>query len=151
MEAHLPFCHRLSCNLSTELPGTPKCSISVDMLTFVGEPAEKLFLWGQSACTLNNINPKQIIVFGGFGGVGRHARRNYSLMLDTQCSQLTEIDAGGPPSPRLGHTSSMVRDQLFIIGGRCGPDQILNDVWVLHMSENRWMLLACTGSMFQLR
>lgn len=138
-------------NSNPELPGTPECSISVDMLTIVGEPEEKLFLWGHSACTLNNRNPKQIIVFGGFGGVGRHARRNYSLMLDPQSGQLNEIYAVGPPSSRLGHTSSMVGDQIFLIGGRGGPDQILNDVWVLHPSENRWMLLACTGSIFQPR
>ena len=117
----------------------------------VGEPPEKLFLWGQSACTLSNIKPKKIIVFGGFGGVGRHARRNYFLMLDPQSGQLTEVDARTPPSPRLGHTSSIVRDQVFVIGGRGGPTQILNDVWVLYMLENRWMLLECTGSMFQPR
>ncbi|XP_020273549.1 tRNA wybutosine-synthesizing protein 2/3/4 isoform X2 [Asparagus officinalis] len=136
-------------NLNSELSGTPECSVSADLLTTVGEPAEKLLLWGQSACTLNR--RKEIIVFGGFGGVGRHARRSYSLMLDPRSGQLHEIDAKGPPSPRMGHTSSMVGDQMFIIGGRGGPNQILNDVWVLHTSENRWVLLECTGSMFQPR
>lgn len=134
-----------------ELSGTPKCSLSVVMLKIVGEPIEKLFLWGQSACTLNSGGQEHILVFGGFGGLGRHERRNYSLVLDPQSGRLSEINSTKPPSPRLGHTSSMVGGDIYVIGGRCGPSQILNDVWVLDATENRWSLLECTGTAFNPR
>lgn len=117
----------------------------------VGEPSEKIFLWGQSAWTLNNNKTKQIVLFGGFGGIGRHARRNYVVMFDPQSGQLNEIDTKGPPSARLGHTSTVLGNQVFIIGGRSGPTQILNDVWVLDILENRWTLKECPGSMLQPR
>lgn len=121
------------------------------MLKIVGEPIEKLFLWGQSACTLNSGGQERILVFGGFGGLGRHERRNSLLMLDPQSGLLSEINSTKPPSPRLGHTSSMVGGDVYVIGGRGGPSQILNDVWALHTTENRWSLLECTGSAFNPR
>ncbi|XP_038981938.1 tRNA wybutosine-synthesizing protein 2/3/4 isoform X2 [Phoenix dactylifera] len=134
-----------------ELSGTPKCFLSVVMLKIVGEPIEKLFLWGQSACASNNGGQEHILVFGGFGGVGRHERRNCSLVLDPQSGLLSEINSTKPPSPRLGHTASMVGREIYVIGGRGGPSQILNDVWVLDTTENRWSLLECTGSAFNPR
>ena len=48
-----------------------------------GEPVEKLFLWGHSACTLGNADHDyKVIVFGGFRGMGRHTLRNDTLLLD---------------------------------------------------------------------
>ncbi|WOK91854.1 tRNA wybutosine-synthesizing protein 2/3/4 [Canna indica] len=134
-----------------EISGTSRCSLSVVTLKIVGEPIEKLSLWGQSACVLNIGGKEQIYVFGGFGGLGRHARRDYSLLLDPQSGVLREIEIASSPSPRLGHTSSLMGSSIFIIGGRTGPSEILNDVWVLETTENRWSLLECGGHVFNPR
>lgn len=116
-----------------------------------GEPVEKLFLWGHSACTLSNLHRKKILVFGGFGGLGRHARRNDSLMIDPVSGILQVINVDESPSPRIGHSSSVVGEHIFVIGGRGGLTQIMNDVWVLHTDENQWKLLECAGSVFHPR
>lgn len=115
-------------------------------MTIVGEPVERLFIWGHSACTMPN--DKKLLVFGGFGGIGRHARRNDCLLLDPLCGTLNALDVDNAPSPRLGHTSSLVGDFMYVIGGRSDPVTILNDVWVLNTAKNKWSLLECTGSVF---
>ncbi|CAA6658210.1 unnamed protein product [Spirodela intermedia] len=111
---------------------------TIKVMTITGEPIEKLFLWGHSACTLNENGEGQILVFGG----------NDTLMLDPHSGLLRSVSAQGPPSPRLGHTSSTVGKHVFVIGGRGDPLQILNDVWALDTIENKWMLMACSGSVF---
>ncbi|GFP91985.1 tRNA wybutosine-synthesizing protein 2/3/4, partial [Phtheirospermum japonicum] len=111
----------------------------------VGEPVERLFAWGHSACTLNE---KKIIAFGGFGGIGRHARRNDVLILDTENGIMDIIATAEAPSPRLGHTSSLIGDFLYVIGGRADPMNILNEVWVFDVTKKEWKLLECSGSLF---
>ncbi|KAF9589011.1 hypothetical protein IFM89_018250 [Coptis chinensis] len=123
-------------------------SISAVKILTIGEPVDKLFLWGHSACTLYNSLQQKVLIFGGFGGLGRHARRNDTLTLDLQSGALKVISVEGPPSPRLGHTSSVVGEHVFVIGGRGDPTKILNDVWVFNTSKNQWKLLECSGSVF---
>ncbi|KAJ3683789.1 hypothetical protein LUZ60_014016 [Juncus effusus] len=130
-------------------------SLTASILTLTGEPTEKLFLWGQSACQYdnnnNNDNNNNIIIFGGFGGLGRHARQNYSLILDPKSGALNALNAAGLPCERMGHTISLVGQDLYLIGGRAGPSQILNDVWVLVQNALKWVKLDCTGDFFNPR
>ncbi|XP_057764888.1 tRNA wybutosine-synthesizing protein 2/3/4 isoform X2 [Salvia miltiorrhiza] len=119
--------------------------VDLSVIEVVGEPVERLFLWGHSSCTLSQ---KKIIIFGGFGGIGRHARRNDLLIFDAKSGFAEVIVAAGAPSPRLGHTSSPVGDFIYVIGGRADPMNILNDVWVFHMPKKEWKLLICSGSLF---
>lgn len=128
-----------------------KLSLSVVTLMILGGPIEKLFLWGHSASPLISEGVKEVLIFGGFGGVGHHARRNYTLLLDTQSGRLKQIDAIGSPSPRVGHTSTAVENILYVIGGRGGPLQIFNDVWAFNPTEKRWTLLKSTGHTFHPR
>ncbi|OMO76800.1 tRNA transferase Trm5/Tyw2 [Corchorus capsularis] len=129
--------------------GIPICSLSItQMANVAGEPIEKLFLWGHSACTLDNTDKAMVLVFGGFGGIGRHERRNDSFLLDPLHGTLREIKVADCPSPRLGHTSSLVGDCMFVIGGRADPLNILNDVWILNTIKKEWKLVECTGSQF---
>ncbi|WCJ20164.1 tRNA wybutosine-synthesizing protein 2/3/4 [Euphorbia peplus] len=123
------------------------CSLSVAELVVVGEPAEKIFLWGHSSCVTNH-KESNIILFGGFGGMGRHARRNDTLLLDPLKGTLSAIDAVNTPSPRMGHTTSSVGDSVFVIGGRSDPLNILADVWILNIASNEWKLSECIGSLF---
>ncbi|KAK9907001.1 hypothetical protein M0R45_002533 [Rubus argutus] len=127
----------------------PGCSsLSVVQIEVSGEPEENLYLWGHSACTLENKTQTGILVFGGFGGMGRHGRRNHSLLVDPLAGSLRAIQVESSPSPRLGHTSSLVGDCVFVIGGRADPEKILSDVWVLNAEKNEWKLLECSGDVF---
>lgn len=119
--------------------------IDLSVVEVVGVPVGRLFLWGHSACTLSQ---KKIIIFGGFGGIGRHARRNDLLFFDTESGFTEVITAAGGPSPRLGHTSSIVGDSIYVIGGRADPMNILNEVWAFNMPKKQWKLLICSGSLF---
>ncbi|TVU38887.1 hypothetical protein EJB05_12282 [Eragrostis curvula] len=116
-----------------------------------GEPTEKLFLWGQSACVFNVGGEQQVLTFGGFGGPGRHARRNHSLLLDHKSGLLTEMNYKDSPSPRMGHTVTAVGNSIYVIGGRGGPAEILDDVWVLQSTEHTWSRLDCRGNFFRPR
>lgn len=120
----------------------------LSMISIVGEPVEKLHLWGHSACTIDKTDRREVIVFGGFGGLGRHARRNESMLLDPSCGTLKLITVNESPSPRLGHTASMVGDYMFVIGGRADPSNILNDVWMLDISKFEWSSQRCNGNEF---
>jgi tRNA wybutosine-synthesizing protein 3 len=113
-----------------------------------GEPIEKLFLWGQSACVFTVGGERQVLTFGGFGGPGRHARRSYSLLLDHKSGLLTEMNFKDSPPPRMGHTVTAVGNNIYIIGGRGGPSEILDDVWVLQSTEHTWSRLVCSGNFF---
>nr|POE67462.1 trna wybutosine-synthesizing protein 2/3/4 [Quercus suber] len=111
------------------------------------EAVEKLYLWGHSACSL--ASEKKVLVFGGFGGVGRHARRNEALVLDPNSGTLELIGSVEPsPSPRLGHSCCLVGDCAFVIGGRGDPVNVLGDVWVLNRAKSEWRLAECSGSVF---
>ncbi|XP_065878046.1 tRNA wybutosine-synthesizing protein 2/3/4 isoform X2 [Euphorbia lathyris] len=123
------------------------CSLSVVELVTLGEPSEKIFLWGHSTCVLNH-RKNDILLFGGFGGMGRHSRRNDTLLIDPIKGTLRAIDAVNAPSPRIGHTASLVGDSVFVIGGRSDPLNILADVWTLNIASNEWKLSECTGSIF---
>ena len=81
-----------------------------------------------------------VLVFGGFGSVGRHARRNQSLMVDTLSGSLRAIRVESCPSSRLGHTACLVGECVFVIGGRADPEKILSDVWVLDTQKKEWKL-----------
>ncbi|KAM1108590.1 hypothetical protein ACFX2B_005165 [Malus domestica] len=131
---------------SKEVPGG--CSLSVVEMEIAGEPEENLFLWGHSSCALEIKNRNGVLVFGGFGGMGRHGRRSSSWLVDPLSGTLRAIDADGTPSPRLGHTTSLVGDCVFVIGGRADPEKILSDVWVLNTAKNEWKLLECSGDKF---
>lgn len=128
--------------------GVASCIPSISQVLVVGEPVGKLFLWGHSSCALDNEDRKEIFVFGGFGGMGRHVRRNELLLLDPILGTLRAVDTEASPSPRLGHTSSLVKDQMFVIGGRADPLKILSDIWVFNTAKDEWRKLECIGNIF---
>ncbi|WVZ66070.1 hypothetical protein U9M48_015345 [Paspalum notatum var. saurae] len=134
-----------------QLPENKNYHLSTVALNISGEPIEKMFLWGQSSCVFTVGEEQQVLTFGGFGGPGRHARRNYSLLLDHKSGLLTEMIFKESPSPRMGHTVTAVGNSTYVIGGRGGPSEILDDVWVLQNTENSWSRLECSGNLFQPR
>ncbi|KAL6197629.1 hypothetical protein ACLB2K_033235 [Fragaria x ananassa] len=102
--------------------GAPGCSsLSVVEIEVSGESEENLYLWGHSACALENNAENGVLVFGGFGGMGRHARRNQPLLFDPLSGGLRVIRVGSGPSSRLGHTACL---------------------------KNEWKLVECSGDVF---
>lgn len=74
----------------------PDVDLPTVRLVISGESIERLFLWGHSASSVDN---KKVLIFGGFGGIGRHARRNDSLLLDLESGRLEVIDVLDAPCP----------------------------------------------------
>lgn len=127
------------------------CRLMAVKMKLVGEPLEKLFRWGHSTCVTDFTGSKSLLLFGGYGGLGTHSRQNDILMLDIETGSLKSLNASNSPTPRMGHTASMVGQCLFIIGGREDPTRILNDVWFLNMDELKWHLLEFNGAIFPSR
>ncbi|CAN4096146.1 unnamed protein product [Withania somnifera] len=123
----------------------PEVNAYTVKLVISGESIVRLFLWGHSASTVDN---KKVLIFGGFGGMGRHARRDDLLLLDLECGKLEVIDVLDAPCPCVGHTSTMIGDSMYVIAGRADPSNILNDVWVFNVTKKDWRLLECLGSPF---
>lgn len=151
-EYFICFCYILyRLVLGEKLPGNKNYHLSTAALKISGEPIEKLFLWGQSSCVFAVGGEQRVLTFGGFGGPGRHSRRNYSLLLDHKSGLLTEMIFKESPSPRMGHTVTSVDNSTFVIGGRGGPSEILDDAWALQSTENTWLRLECSGNIFRPR
>uniref|UniRef100_M1C562 tRNA(Phe) (4-demethylwyosine(37)-C(7)) aminocarboxypropyltransferase n=3 Tax=Solanum tuberosum TaxID=4113 RepID=M1C562_SOLTU len=97
---------------------------------------------------MDDVDKKKLLIFGGFGGMGRHARRHDLLLLALECGRMEVLDVLDAPCPRVGHTSSMIGDSMYVIGGRADPSNILNDVWVFNVTKSDWRLLECSGTPF---
>lgn len=123
-------------------------TLSAVQMPIIGESMERLLLWGHSTCTISDINCKKILVFGGFGGMGRHSRRNDILVLDPFSGELNAIDVACAPSPRVGHTCSVIGDHLYVIGGRADPTSVLSEVWIFNICKREWKLAECSGDSF---
>ncbi|KAH0674657.1 tRNA wybutosine-synthesizing protein 2/3/4 [Solanum tuberosum] len=126
----------------------PDINLHTVKLVISGESIERLFLWGHSASTMDDVDKKKLLIFGGFGGMGRHARRHDLLLLALECGRMEVLDVLDAPCPRVGHTSSMIGDSMYVIGGRADPSNILNDVWVFNVTKSDWRLLECSGTPF---
>ncbi|XP_074307515.1 tRNA wybutosine-synthesizing protein 2/3/4-like [Silene latifolia] len=125
-----------------------RISLAVVPMEIVGEPADRLFLWGHSTCPISNSNKNEVLIYGGFGGIGRHARRSDCLRFDPSSCRLTVMPVKGCPSPRLGHTSSVVGDSMIVIGGRADPANILSEVWIFDFVETEWKLVSDPSNAF---
>ncbi|KAL2931413.1 tRNA wybutosine-synthesizing protein 2/3/4 [Bienertia sinuspersici] len=129
-------------------PGSPGSSLVITPIEIVGEHVERLFLWGHSSCTICNADSKEILIYGGFGGTGRHARRNDCLLLDPLSGRLSVLTVKGSPSPRMGHTSSLVGGLMVVLGGRADPTNILDDLWIFNIADAEWKLVGNTSDVF---
>lgn len=131
--------------------GSPGSSLAIIPINVVGEHLERLFLWGHSSCTICKADRSEILIYGGFGGIGRHARRSDCLQLDPSSGQLSLLDVKGSPSPRMGQTSSLVGDLMIVIGGRTDPTNILDDLWIFDIIKAEWKLVGNIGDVFSPR
>lgn len=97
---------------------------------------------------MDNGSYSNVLVFDGFGGMGRRSRRNDYLLLDPLSGKLKAIEIEGAPSQQLHQTASVVGDFDFVIGVRSDPSNVLNDVWVLNTAKMKWKLVQCASNVF---
>lgn len=128
--------------------GNPGSSLAIIPIKIIAEHMERLFLWGHSSCTICNADRKEILIYGGFGGVGRHARRSDCLLLDPSSGRLSVLDGKGSPPPRMGQTSLVVGGSMIVIGGRADPTNILDELLIFDIVKAEWKLVGNTGDVF---
>ncbi|KAL9236617.1 hypothetical protein vseg_011262 [Gypsophila vaccaria] len=126
----------------------PLLSLAVVPVEIVGEPTERLFLWGHSSCSISNADENEVLIYGGFGGIGRHARRSDCLLFNPSSGRLVPMQVKDSPSPRLGHTSSVVGSSMIVIGGRADPANILGELWILDLVKAEWKLISNSSDVF---
>ncbi|XP_072964441.1 protein GLUTELIN PRECURSOR ACCUMULATION 3 [Typha angustifolia] len=75
------------------------------------------------------IGNRRIIMYGGWDG---KKWLSDVYILDTISLEWTELSVSGTvPSPRCGHSATMVEKRLLIFGGRGGGGPIMGDLWAL--------------------
>lgn len=58
----------------------------------------------------------------------------------------TFYTAGNTPSPRSRHTATLVKNQLFVIGGGNDESTVYNDVYILDIDSGQWSKPNIKGS-----
>ncbi|XP_051980494.1 F-box only protein 42-like [Xyrauchen texanus] len=79
-----------------------------------------------------------MVVFGG--SLGARQMSNEVWVLDLEQWTWSKPNISGPcPHPRGGQSQIVIdRDTLLILGGCGGPNALLKDAWLLHMSASSW-------------
>ena len=76
-----------------------------------------------------------VIVLCRFGGTDLQKRYNDTWSFDVSTRKWTELRCTGCiPSPRHGHTASLIDDVMYVFGGRGGDRLDLDDVLPLPRS-----------------
>ncbi|KFD47180.1 hypothetical protein M514_11949 [Trichuris suis] len=105
---------------------------------------------GHSACVYND----QMIIFGGFEeGYQRFSNDTYALDFRNNCWHQLHPE-GPPPVWRDFHTATMIRDRMYVFGGRSdesGPfhtnSELYNtELMYLDFADNSWHTVATKGS-----
>ncbi|XP_028663772.1 F-box only protein 42 [Erpetoichthys calabaricus] len=81
----------------------------------------------------------KMVVFGG--SLGSRQMSNEVWVLDLEQWSWSKPNITGPvPHPRGGQSQIVIDDNtLLILGGCGGPNALLKDAWLLHMSSGPWM------------
>lgn len=125
------------------------CSLSAAHLMVRGEPIERLYCWSHSAVHTTEINGQHsLVVYGGFGGPGRHARLGNALVLDCLTGELKCLETSYAPPPRMSHIAVVIGHHMVVFGGRYDPSTCLGDVCVLDLKAKSWHFPEVTGDYF---
>ena len=92
--------------------------------------------------TSNTIDDNRMLVWGGIGEKSRF-NDTYILQIDDEtCVWTEQKPAGTPPAPRSYHTSTMIGNRIYMLGGYGGHGQRrqhFDDVHVLDLDLNAWL------------
>ena len=91
---------------------------------------------------------RSLLSFGGYGGSLRQGRQNDLVLLTLDDSVVQSIDVENPPTPRMGHTASLVGSKMVVIGGREDPSKPLGDVCLLMLDKMQWKYPQMEGVFF---
>ncbi|KAI3782233.1 hypothetical protein L2E82_12271 [Cichorium intybus] len=82
-----------------------------------------------SACAVGN----RVVLFGGEGVNMQPMNDTFVLDLNSSKPEWQHIKVGSPPPGRWGHTLSCVNGSNLVLFGGCGPQGLLNDVFLLDL------------------
>jgi len=89
----------------------------------------------------------QLVIFGGhrYGGTGTFQYFNDVNVLDVESSTWHDVRcAGEPPSPRYGHSATLIGRRMFVFGGRGEGGALLDDMFLLDLDEWCWVNVSPT-------
>ncbi|KAJ7557692.1 hypothetical protein O6H91_04G005500 [Diphasiastrum complanatum] len=136
-----------------ELGGHGSCRLTAAKAIFDSH-AELLCRWGHTTCNLpptKATSVPSLMVFGGYGGSGRHGRLNDLLLINLQSGSLEPVNAVNPLRPRMAHTACIIDNAMWVIGGREDPSTPLGDVLVFHLGSLLWKSQTVIGETFHPR
>ena len=85
----------------------------------------------------------EIILFGGYSeGEMLNSIFKYNINSDEITKvDYSEEDKNNIPSPRTGHTSFIINNDLYIFGGSMKDGRLLNDLWKLDLKKIKWSMI----------
>lgn len=104
-----------------------------------------------------SIHRDQMIVFGGLRSIEnapyQYSPSNEVWVLDLLSNQWRKQETSSPqPEARYGHSQMVIDDHVIILGGCGGPNNILNDMWLLNLQGDVWQWspinIECDNSEF---
>ena len=80
----------------------------------------------------------EIIIFGGYSN-GNMLNNIFIYNIQTnELKTIKENEEDKRPEPRIGHSSFLVNDTLYIFGGSLQDGNLLNDLWKLDLNNYTW-------------
>jgi len=87
-----------------------------------------------------------MVIFGGFIG-GERVRAVHKFNFTRGEWTIVQFDEKDPqPVARAGHAAVLVDDNMYIFGGKNNDDFMMNDMWRLNLTTNRWEHLKCNDT-----
>ena len=79
-----------------------------------------------------------MFVFGGYNNSGELSNEIYSYHVKEKLWQREKVMSDFAPQPRAGHSCVIIKNKLFIFGGKGEDSKKLNDYWTFDTMLNYW-------------
>ncbi|KAL6073674.1 negative regulation of SNARE complex assembly [Balamuthia mandrillaris] len=97
----------------------------------------------RSNATLTAINTTTLLLFGGFDGT--HFLNDLHYYDTVTCSWHRVKARGEVPTPRAGHSATLIGNVLYVFGGRLSKTQRTNELYALDVETFTWSYIPCKG------
>eukprot|EP00299_Pterocystis_sp_00344_P013409 c6567_g1_i1.p1 GENE.c6567_g1_i1~~c6567_g1_i1.p1 ORF type:complete len:425 (+),score=81.03 c6567_g1_i1:179-1276(+) len=88
---------------------------------------------------------KNIIVFGGYGGLYSNDMWRYSTEENSWSQVETSAPSSGGPAPRRSHHAAIVKTTMYMSGGN-NAHTVFSDVWAFNFDTSTWALVSSGSS-----